>query len=394
MNARVRKKKKNYYIELEWTEKGKRKTKSISVRKRLGLDRPAMAREANALRDKIMHEHRQGTHILPSTTPFKEFILEWVENHKHNIKQTTYESYLYFIENHIIPELDNHTLHSLRPSHLKALYTKKLKEGRADGKPGGLSTRSVKYIHTIISAALDGAFEDELVSRNVAKSVTPPTVKTPQIKYWAWDKARYFLEETKQDRYYLFYLIALSTGMARGELLGQRWQDVNWNKQTLTIRQTVVATKKGILVQDSAKTKSRERTLDISTELLECLRAHRVKQAAEIMALENKSHPGFIFTASTGNILGPRTIDEAFVRAIKRINNKVEKEQKIKEYLAPLTLHGLRHTYATHLLEEGVHPKVVQERLGHSSIKITLDTYSHVHPRLRKEVASLTNDLI
>lgn len=394
MNARVIKKKNNYYIAMEWYQNGERKTRSVSVRKELQLDRPAESREAKALRDKLMTEHRQGTYILPSSTPFEKFISEWIESYKYNIKQTTYESYKETIKNHIIPELGDYTLHTLRPSHLKALYSRKLKSGRADGKPGGLSNRSVKYIHTILRLALQQALEDELVSRNIAKAVTPPKVPRPQIKYWEWGKAKAFLSETQKDRYYLFYLIALSTGMARGEILGLRWQDINFSKQTLSIRQTIVNTNAGPLIQPSAKTSTRERTLDLSASLVEKLKFHKAKQSAEIVALKNKSHPGLIFTTSTGNLVRPRDIDRAFSRAAARINKKMQKEKKIEEYLSPLSLHGLRHTYATHLLEEGVHPKIVSERLGHSGIRITLDTYSHVSPRLHKEVANLTDDLL
>ncbi len=391
MNARVVKKKGNYYISMEWYHNGTRKTKSISVRKELGLDRSAEAREAKALRDKIMHEHRQGTYVLPSSTLFKEFITEWIDNHQYNLKPTTHESYKRFIDNHIIPELGDYTLQTLRPSHLKTLYNKKLKSGRADGKSGGLSTRSVSYIHTILRECLDSALEDELIPRNIAKAVSPPTVNRPDIKYWPWDKAKLFLENTCNDRYYLFYLIALSTGMNRGEILGLRWQDVNWKKKTISVLQTVVNITGGPLIQSSAKTKNRTRTLDITDKLIAALKEQRKKQSEEIIALKNTNRSGLIFTTTSGNVVSPRNMDRSFERAIIRYN-KTKKNEEDK--LLVTGTHVLRHTYATHLLEEGVHPKVVQERLGHANIRVTLDTYSHVVPRLQKEVAALTDDLI
>lgn len=400
MNARVVKKKDNYYIALESYENGERVTKSISVRKELGLDRPAKASEAKGLRDKIMNDHRQGTYIAPTHLLLKDYLPDWIEGYKFSIKPTTYESYLSFITHHIVPEIGSTTVPNLRPSHLRKLYAKKLISGRADGKAGGLSARSVKYIHTIMLLALGHAVQDEIVSRNVAELVDPPRQEKPQIKYWEWEQAKRFLAATEKDRYHLFYLIALSTGMARGEILGLRWSDINWEKNTLSIRQTIVNTNAGPIVQASAKTENRERTLDVTGGLLAKLKEHRKKQSAEYLALtiedeENEDKPGkkksdLIFTASTGKHVMPRTIDRCLIRAIAKYN----KSQKEENHLPELTIHCLRHTYATHLLEEGVHPKVVSERLGHGSIRITLDTYSHVVPRLQKEVAKYSDDLM
>lgn len=403
MNARIVKKKGNYYIALESYENGERVTKSISVRKELGLDRPAKSSEAKALRDKIMTDYRQGTYIAPTHRPLKDYLDEWLSGYKYSLKPTTHESYASFIKHHISPEIGGITVPNLRPSHLRKLYAKKLTSGRADKKEGGLSPRSVKYIHTILLLALGHAVQDEIVSRNVAELVDPPRQEKPQIKYWEWEQAKRFLAATEKDRYHLFYLIALSTGMARGEILGLRWSDINWDKHTLSIRQTIVNTNAGPIVQASAKTENRERTLDVTPGLLAKMKEHRKIQNQEYLALEigkeddtekedkpAKKKSNLIFTARTGKHVMPRTIDRCLQRSIAKYNKK----RDIEKHLPELTIHCLRHTYATHLLEEGVHPKVVSERLGHSSIRITLDTYSHVVPRLQKEVAKYSDDLI
>lgn len=367
--------------------------KSISVRKELGLDRPAKSGEAKALRDKIMTEHRQGTYIAPTQLLLKDYLTEWIGAYKFNLKPTTHDSYVSFINNHIIPEIGDIIVTRLRPSHLRKLYAQKLTGGRMDGKEGGLSPRSVKYIHTIILLALNHAMQDEIISRNVATLVDPPRQEKPQIKYWTWEQAKKFITATKNDRYYMFYLIALSTGMARGEVLGLRWQDIDWERRTLSVRQTIVNTNDGPIIQASAKTENRERTLDVTPALLAKIRGHRKKQAAEYLALQitpSKEKSDLVLTASTGNHVMPSTIDKCLERAIKKYNNLKDAENHLPE----LTTHGLRHTYATHLLEENTHSKVVQERLGHASIRITMDTYSHVVPRLQKEVALLTDDLL
>lgn len=393
MNAHIIKKKDNYYIAMEWVERGERQTKTISVRKYLGLNRRAKKKEANVVLHKIMEEQRQGVFIEPTSVLLGEVVSEWLKCHKYSIKPTTYSSYRALIDNHIIPELGNIQLSKLRPSQIKAFYSKKLVGGRADGKPGGLSNRSIRYIHAILGAALDSAVEDELIPRNVVRSVTPPAPVKPEIKYWEWEKAKQFLESTKQDRYYLFYLIALSTGMGRGEILGLRWQDINWKKQTLSIRQSVVNTDGGPIIQPSVKTKNRSRTIDISEGLTLQLRAHKKNQAEEMLALGNKNPHNLVLLNQNDNYVRPRNMDRSMERAIIRFNKTYKERYKIENHLPKISSHGLRHTYATHLLEEGVHPKVVSERLGHANIQITLDTYSHVTPRLQKEAALLTEDL-
>lgn len=248
----------------------------------------------------------------------------------------------------------------------------------------------MRYMHTIMGAALDAAIEDELIVKNVVKSVTPPAYIKPAIEYWDWDLAKEFLESTRNDRYHLFYYIGLSTGMARGEILGLRWRDINGKKHTISIRQSVVPVKGASIIQPSLKTKSRERTLDVSENFISKLKQHKKKQSEELLALGIKNPNDLIFLTTRGTVLRPRDIDSYLERAIKRFNkNRKPNQSKLNR----ISSHGLRHTYATHLLEEGVHPKIVSERLGHASVQITLDTYSHVSPRLHKEIVRLTDDL-
>lgn len=391
MNARVRKRKNNYYIELEWAESGKRKTRSISVRKRLGLNRPALAREANALRDKIMVEHRQGVYVEPSEMALGEYLTFWLEDYaRPSIEPKTYDKYRNVVYNHLIPELGSTPIGKLRPSQLKGFYARKLKGGRADGKPGGLANSTVRLMHVVIKLALGNALEDELVSRNVADAVTPPRMEKPKIRYWEWEDAKLFLESEKarydrgDGRYYPIFALALSTGMRRGELLGLHWKDINYKKKSLTIRHNLVQTSQGTLLQDTVKTDNSYRILDISDSTIKMLKAHRVRQAEEMLALGNPANykSYLVFTASTGNWVVPRNIDRSFRLAVKRAG--------VPEIGG---MHSLRHTYATRMLELGMNPRYVQERLGHANITITLQTYSHVTPKAKSEIATITDDI-
>ncbi len=398
MNIRVRKINNNYYLALEWMEKGERKSRTISVRKRLGLDRPAEAREAKALRDKIMNEYRQGVFVEPSEMLLKDYLKQWLEDYaRPNIKQKTYDIYKNMIDNHLIPGLGETSLSKLRPSQLKGFYAKKLKGGRADNKPGGLSTRTVQYMHIVLKLALKSALEDELIPRNVAAAVTPPKADKPSIRYWEWGNAIAFLDYEKkkyekgQGRYYPLYLLALSTGMRRGELLGLKWGDLDFKKGTITIRNNLVMTSNGPLLQDTLKTGSSYRTIEISSKVTDVLKAHKKRRSQEYLALHNDkkaelNNPdkkdSLIFVTSNGTPVSPRNLDNYFRKSLKR-----------NGFPEIGGLHALRHTYATRMLELGMNPRLVQERLGHANITITLQTYSHVTPKLKSEIASVTDDL-
>lgn len=294
------------------------------------------------------------------------------------------------IIHHLIPGLGDIPISKLRPSQLKGFYAKKLKSGRADGKPGGLSPRSVQYMHVILKLILKSAVEDELVPRNVAETVTPPRVEKPRMKYWEWNDAKKFLAferekyATNKGRYYPVYLLALSTGMRRGELLGLKWRDLDFNKKTLTLRHSLVETGEGPLLQDTVKTATSYRSLDLSGKVIEVLREHRERQ------LEARLFPDFsennkadlVFTANSGKLVAPRNMDKYFRYAVKKAG--------VPDIGG---IHALRHTYATRMLEKGLNSRHVQERLGHANIATTLGTYSHVSPQASKEIAAITDDL-
>lgn len=411
MSGHVYPKGKNWYVVIEVGEGADRKRRTISVRKELGLDRPALKREARDLLARLQVDQQEGTYIKPSNETVKSYLEKWLTDYAQpNVKQKTFDLYKNMVDKHLVPGLGDTELTKIKPSQLKGFYAKKLQPGgRADGKEGGLSNRTVQYMHMVLRLALSHAIEDELIKYNVSDRVTPPTVKKPKLKFWNREQTKRFLDFTaassRNNRYYLFYLLALSTGMRRGEILGLRWQDVDTKKNSISIRQNIVHTSAGPLVQDTVKTDAGARTIDISAGLVERLKEHKKRQAKELLAASSNvgRDLGLIFTTQTGNLVAPRNIDRSFKLAIGKYNAQLEKEtkkdklkmeEKLELTLPEMGLHGLRHSYATRLLEDGVHPKVVQERLGHASIKITLDTYSHVVPRLQKEVASLTDDLL
>ena len=370
MNAQVVKRGQHYYINTQVYLGGERQSKTIAVKKYLGLDRPALKREATVLRNQLLEEHRAGKFVQNSRIKLRDHLDEWITYHGKTIKKSTLGSYKQIIANHIKPTLGDLRLLEITPKHIKDLHSIM--------ETAKLSNTTIRYTHTILKAALASAVDDHLIGENPARKVKPPQKETPTVSYLDWSDAEKLLNATKNDRYYLFYSIALRTGMAKSEILGLRWSDIDLESKTLAVHQTWINAAGGNYFQQSAKTKNRLRTIDISDELVRELEEHREKQLVEIEAL-GLEDTGLVLQTTTGKPVGHGNIDRVLARTKTRLN------------LPHFTAHSLRHTHATKLLQANVHPKIVSERLGHSSVQITLDTYSHACPRLQKEAAQVTD---
>lgn len=385
MQGHVRKKGNNYYIilELDRDENGERKRISMSVRKELGLNKPATSKQAKDLLIKKLNELQTGTFVEPNDMTVSQLLDRWMETYGEiNLKQTTRDKYQTNIDNHLRPALGHIKLAKLRPLHLQQLYVNKLKGGRADGKPKGLSSNTVRELHKIMNMALTAAVSWELVQRNVAEAITPPKAVPAKRQAWTADEARIFLDYLKKrrkpHRLYPLYYLALATGMRRGELLGLRWQDIDWERQTLSISQTLVTTAAGKTIFSTTKTSSSKRVVALSATTVAELRRHRKRQLEDIMVLGVTDYnQELVFVSEVGTPLSPRNLLRQFQNASKKAG------------LPVIPFHALRHTSATLMLQQGIHPKVVAERLGHSRISTTLDIYSHVLPDIQAEAADV-----
>lgn len=372
-----------YYVVLELDRvDGKRKTKWLNVRKELGLPKPATKRQAEQLLVDKLKELQEGTYIEPSGMTVAEFLKKWVNDYgKGSWRQSTLDNYSTIIRLHINPEIGAIPLDKLRPLNLQQLYAVKMEGGRADKKKGGLSVRTVRLIHHIMNESLAMAVKWGLVSRNVAEATTQPKAAAKKREAWTPEEARAFLSSLSGHRMYPLYLLALSTGMRRGEIIGLRWQDIDLDNGSLAISQAVVAVN-GKAIVSEPKTSSSRRTVALSAQVTETLRKHGESQKAELSAL-GAANEGFVFTSETGGRLDPRNLLRHFQKTASNAGLRV------------IPFHSLRHTSATMMLQAGIHPKVVAERLGHSRINITLDTYSHVLPDMQSQAASaMENALI
>lgn len=390
-SGHVTKKGKNWYVVLELdNEDGERNRRWISVRKALGPK--AGSREAKALLRKYLQEFDEGTYIEPNEITVKEYLLQWLEDYvEPNVKPTTYSSYREKVNCHIIPSLGHIELAKLRKSKIKGFLAEKQKPGaRADGKPGKLSNRSVQYIFTVLKAALSHAVEDELIKKNPAKGITPPRPEKhkEKLRYWEYDQAKTFLNALKEHkdskkqketghRLYPLYLLAITIGMRRGELLGLKWESIDFKKRTIKVESSLVAQDKGpALLQDSTKG-GRDRIIEeIDPAILDILQAHRKKQAQMLMALGRPElDHGLVFINTKGKPIHPSNIDRQFAKLIKKYK------------LPKIRFHDLRHTAATIMLENGTDVKTVAEQLGHADAAVLLDIYSHVTKKMKKKAA-------
>jgi len=286
----------------------------------------------------------------------------------------TQDRYAGIIRAHLIPAFGMLELTALQPQRIQSYYSQALKSGRKDGK-GGLSARTVRYHHMVLYEALKHAVKYGLLIRNVAEAVDPPIPEYKGITIIDSDGVRRLLEAAKGTSYYACIFTAVYTGLRRSELLGLRWCDVDLNLANLSVVQTLHQLQNGAYVFGKPKTTGSRRMIALSPSLAILLREQKQNQELDRMLLGKPLLPeDLVFSNPDGSPLRPNTISRAFEKLARSLGLKMR-------------FHDLRHAHATLMLRQGVHPKIVSERLGHSSVAITLDIYSHVLPGLQEAAA-------
>lgn len=353
---------------------GKRRQKWITVK---GNKKEAERRLAQTL-----HEMNMGAYAAPAKVSLGAFLERWLEHVQTTVRPVTFDSYRTLVHRHITPTLGHMPLTRLQTLDLQQFYAAKLRDGRSDGKPGGLSPRTVRYLHGLLREALGYAVRWNLVSRNIAEAADPPRQSKRNAQALDTHEIQAFLAALQGDRLYAFYLLALTTGLRRGELLGLRWQDVDLGSGWLVVRQTLVVVNGKPTIQDEAKNRSSLRPVSLPAVAVEALRNHKFKQTEERMVFgEEYQGNDLVFCAIQGQPLNPSNLRRSFKRLLTDAG------------LPEIRIHDLRHTHATMLLSAGVNLKLVADRLGHSTTRMTADTYSHVLPRMRDEVAATVDKI-
>jgi integrase len=327
---------------------------------------------------------QRGAYVEPSKQTVGDFLKAWLDGCRVRVRPSTWASYRLNVQAHIIPALGTIPLQSVTAAGLNAFYADLLQAGRV-GREGGLSPRTVRYVHTILRRALADAVRQNRLSRNVADLADPPPqrgAQAPEMKTWTAGELRAFLDYAADDRLYPAFLLAATTGMRRGEIAGLRWRDVDLEAGRLAVTQTLISLGNKAAVSTPKTAKGRRQVaLDGSTAAV--LRAHRRRQVEERLAWGPAYQDGdLVFCREDGTPINPALLSERFERLAREAD------------LPRIRFHDLRHTHATLSLQAGVHPKVVSERLGHASVAITLDVYSHAVAGVQEEAAEKVAALV
>ena len=334
--------------------------------------------EAEKLLAEIVKRVHDGDYRSPDKITVADYLLHrWLPSKRTRVKPSTANSYERNIRLHINPNIGAIPLQRLQPEDLDELYVKLLTEGKRNGGGGGLSAKSVRNIHATLQSALSDAARKATVVRNVADTADPPSISRSgrSITVWTGDQLRRFLDAMADHELYPLYLLAATTGMRRGELAGLPWSNVDLDAARLTVNQQIVSVQYK-LIEGDLKTPTSRRSIDLDPRTVAELRRHRRRQLEERMATGKRGDDGYVFAKPDGSPIHPDLISQTFERAVAKLD------------VPRIRLHDLRHTHATILLQQNVHPKVVSERLGHSSVAFTMTVYQHVMPGLQAQAAS------
>jgi len=324
---------------------------------------------------KGLTDQQQGLPLPSEVETVAAYLERWIEGAgQAKIRASTYDGYKRIITKHVVPSsIGRVRLAKLTALDLANLYQELLKKG--------MSARYVQYTHAVIHKALHQATGWNMIARNPADFVEAPKPTRKQHRRLTADESRHLLDVARDDPLHALYVLALTGGMRSGELLGLRWSDVDWAGNSLHVRQQVGRTSAGMEFSEPKTAKGR-RTITLPSVAIEALHEHRARQVETRLAAKAWEDEDLVFPNATG---GPMERQNVQRRSFKPLLKKAE--------LPDIRFHDLRHSAATLLLSLGVHPKVVQERLGHATIAITMDIYSEVMPELQSEAADKLDGL-
>jgi len=355
----MKKQKSGYYYRTRFTDsEGKKHQRYFS-----GF---GTKKEAEAHYKKTSLEYEQGikneTKINPGT--FGEFIERWFNSsYKYSVAETTAYTNWSLIRRHILPYFSAYQLDQITSFMIVEFYASKLE--------GGLSPKTVREFHNILNRAFEEGVDLSVLEINPVKKAKPPKLHYKEHSVWTKKQTQKFLEGVEGTDNEVFYILAIFTGMRRGEILGLKWTDIDFEQGKIYVNRSLARVHgKGLVLKD-VKTRRSRRQISISPYVILKLQEQKAK-FNPLLNLNNE----MVFTSSTGNYKDPNNVLREFNRLVRLAD------------VPKITIHDLRHLHATMLLKNGENPKVVSERLGHHDVGITLDIYSHVTPDIQDLAAT------
>ncbi|MFC8644270.1 tyrosine-type recombinase/integrase [[Kitasatospora] papulosa] len=329
--------------------------------------------ECDTKRRELLAKVDQGVPVPTRSAKLSEWLPYWLDNVvKPRRKLSTYDKYEAHVRLYLVPMVGGKRLESLGVADVRRFLV------QLENKT---TAATAKESHRVLRTALTAACREELVSRNVASLVEPPRAKSRELSPWSLDETLTFLAAARKDPLYAAFVLAITMGLRRGELVGLRWTDVDLDNRVLYVRQQTQR-RRGVLYDDDPKGR-RRRAVPLPAMCIAPLRWHRMRQvAAKARAGESWQEGGHVFVTRTGRPVEPRNVYRSFTRVAESAGLRV------------IRLHDARHGCATILTAAGVAPRVVMEILGHSQISITMDVYTHVVQDTQREAISHMDRLL
>ncbi|MET7643905.1 site-specific integrase [Streptomyces sp. NPDC005426] len=329
--------------------------------------------ECDAKRRELLVKVDQGVPVPTRSAKLSEWLPYWLDNVvKPRRKLSTYDKYEAHVRLYLVPMVGGKRLESLGVADVRRFLA------QLENKT---TAATAKESHRVLRTALTAACREELITRNVASLVEPPQAKSRELSPWSLDETLTFLAAARMDPLYAAFVLAITMGLRRGELVGLRWTDVDLESRVLYVRQQTQR-RRGVLYDDDPKGR-RRRAVPLPAMCIAPLRWHRMRQVdAKARAGESWQEGGHVFVTRTGRPVEPRNVYRSFTRVAESAGLRV------------IRLHDARHGCATILTAAGVAPRVVMEILGHSQISITMDVYTHVVQDTQREAISHMDRLL
>ncbi|MCI1590409.1 MAG: site-specific integrase [Heyndrickxia oleronia] len=365
--SHVRKEGKSWYyaIDLGKDANGKRK-----IKKKRGFKTEREARKALL---EVESQLSKGVFIEPSKILYEEFLHDWIKDKQISVKNSTLETYKGIVNGHIIPSLGKLKLSEITARHIQNLIRDLFLNKT-------LSDENIQKVYTIIKDSLNSAMKFDLLAQNVCNKVDRPKAQKKEMQVWDIEEVQKFLDTAINDRAYLVFHLALTTGMRQAEILGLRWKNVDLKNGIIYVKEQLERYTHNFT---SVKTKSSNRNIAIPDKtIFELKKQRKLINEERLLSGENYTHYDLVCPTSVGTPYLPSNLTKIFRRIIKEAGVK-----KIR-------FHDMRHTHATLLLKQNTNPKIVAERLGHSNTRTTLDIYSHLLPNMQKDTAKMFGDML
>jgi integrase len=351
----------NFYDENTGKRKQKRK-RGFSTKK-----------EATDELRKLEVQHNEGTYIETKNILFKQYLTDWLSIKKISLSNHTFSLYERSIKNHIAPSLGNIILSKMKPQHIQKFILAMHEEGLADS--------TIKRTFNIVNVCLNDAVKLGDIVSNPASKIEKPKVLPKEMQIWSVDQIQHFLNCSKTHRLYCIFHLAIMTGLRKGEILGLRWKDVDFEKQVLYVNQTLEHD--GKTIKKGAKTKSSIRSVTISPSTKQVLLNHKRNQELEKELFDSGYNDlDLVICAENGQPYHPRNLTRTFLSLTNKAN------------LPHIRFHDLRHTHAALMIAQNEPMKLIAERLGHSKISTTIDTYGHLLPNMQHDASNRLDQTI